>query len=63
MPILILLLLTGVFAYFIWRRMTSTLTRACRWRQERSQDRWRCGNCGALQPGRAEPRDCLRGKS
>ncbi len=62
MPILLLLLLTGVFGYFIYRRKTTTLTRECRWRQERSQQRWRCSNCGAVQPGTAEPRDCLRGQ-
>ena len=62
MPVLILLLLTGVFGYFIWRRKTSTMSRDCRWRQQRSQHRWQCTNCGAVQPGAAEPRDCLRGK-
>jgi len=48
MPILLLLLLMGVFAYFIYRRKTTSLTRDCRWRQERSQNRWRCNNCGAV---------------
>ncbi|MEP2717137.1 hypothetical protein [Pseudophaeobacter sp.] len=60
MPLLILLLVTGVFAYFTYRRMTTTLTRDCRWRQERAQGQWRCGNCDAVKPGLAEPRDCLR---
>ena len=62
MPILIVFLLTGVFGYFIWRRMTGTLSRDCRWRQQRSQHRWQCSNCGAVQPGEAAPRHCLRGK-
>lgn len=62
MPVLILLLLVGVFGYFVWRRKTSTLTRHCRWRQQRSKGQWHCQNCGALQLGLAEPRDCLRGK-
>ncbi len=61
MPILLLLLLTGVFAYFIYRRKTTTLTRDCRWRQERSQNRWRGSSCDAIQTGSPEPRHCLRG--
>ncbi|OIQ45084.1 MAG: hypothetical protein BM558_05315 [Roseobacter sp. MedPE-SW] len=62
MPILLLLLITGVFAYFIYRRKTTTLTRDCRWRQERSRNQWRCNSCGAVQSGTADPRDCLRGR-
>ncbi|MEP4036819.1 MULTISPECIES: hypothetical protein [unclassified Pseudophaeobacter] len=62
MPILLLLLLTGVFAYFIYRRKTTTLTRDCRWRQERSQNQWRCTSCDAVKSGATEPRDCLRGR-
>ncbi|MBE1297282.1 hypothetical protein [Phycobacter azelaicus] len=59
MPILLLILLAGVFAYFIWRRSTSTLSRNCRWRAERSKRQWRCTYCGAVQPGEAQPRHCL----
>ncbi|WP_082645611.1 hypothetical protein [Phaeobacter sp. CECT 5382] len=62
MPILLLLLLTGVFGYFIWRRKTTTLTRDCRWRLERSLGHWRCQSCGEVKPGEATPRDCLRGR-
>ena len=47
MPILLLILLAGVFAYFIWRHTTSSLTRNCRWRAERSKGQWRCTFCGA----------------
>ncbi|MDE4174746.1 hypothetical protein PXK01_11315 [Phaeobacter sp. PT47_59] len=59
MPILLLILLAGVLAYFIWRNRTSTLTRHCRWRAERSKGQWRCTSCGAVQPGEAQPRHCL----
>ncbi|MEZ0466405.1 hypothetical protein [Phaeobacter sp. SYSU ZJ3003] len=59
MPILLLILLAGVFAYFIWRHTTSSLTRNCRWRAERSKGQWRCTFCGAVQQGDAAPRQCL----
>ena len=58
MPVLVLLLLTGVLIYFVWRDRTSTLTRNCRWRQQRSLDCWRCSACGAVQPGAASPKGC-----
>lgn len=59
MPLLILLLLLGVFAYMFWQRRTSTLTRLCAWRQEKSAGQWRCAVCGAVSPGEKAPRDCL----
>ncbi len=58
MPVLLLILLMGVFAYFLWRRTTTTLTRNCRWRAERSKGQWRCTFCGAIQPGNETPRHC-----
>lgn len=58
MPLLLLILLTGVFGYFLWRRCTSGLTRNCRWRQARAQAQWRCSYCGAVEPGEAAPRIC-----
>lgn len=58
MPILLLLLLIGVFAYAWFARHHSTLTRACMWREERSAGQWRCAACGAVQTG-GKPRDCL----
>lgn len=60
MPVLILLLLLGVAAYFIWRRRTLALTRDCRWRQERSRHHWRCAFCGAISEGAVEPTTCQR---
>ncbi|AXT21656.1 hypothetical protein D1822_01875 [Phaeobacter inhibens] len=60
MPVLIIFLLLGVFGYFLWRHKTSSLSRHCRWRQERAADQWRCAACGAVQPGSAAPKLCLR---
>ncbi len=60
MPLLLLILLLAVLAYMWITRRTSTLTRACRWRQERSAAQWRCVACGAIKPGAQEPKACLR---
>jgi rubrerythrin len=60
-PLLLLLLVVGVFAYAWAARRNSTLTRACLWRQERAAGQWRCAACGAVQTGDATPRHCLRG--
>ena len=60
MPLLLLLLALAVLAYFIIRARTTTLTRDCRWRQDRARDCWRCAFCGAETKGDASPRDCLR---
>lgn len=64
MPVLVLILILGVFAYLWFARRGSTLTRACRWRQDRAAGPsvWRCAVCGAVtDPGAGRrPRDCLR---
>lgn len=60
MPFLLLLLLFGCLGYLYWRRQTTTLTRNCRWRQDRSAGGWRCAFCGAEQAGEASPRACRR---
>ena len=44
MPLLLALLL-GVFAYLYWKRTATTLTRNCRWRQDRAAGDWACGYC------------------
>ena len=62
MPLLVLILLVGVFAYLAWQRRTSSLSRICAWRQERAAGQWRCVACGAVQPGTDAPRACLRGR-
>ncbi|HCZ01768.1 MAG: hypothetical protein A3D16_13640 [Rhodobacterales bacterium RIFCSPHIGHO2_02_FULL_62_130] len=66
MPILLLLLGLSVFGYLWLARRGSSLTRACRWRLDRSlgPSTYRCASCGALcDPGLAhEPRQCLRGR-
>lgn len=46
MPILALLLLGGVLTYMYWRRKTTTLTRNCRWREDRRTGDWACAYCG-----------------
>jgi len=62
MPVLGLLLLAGVLVYLWLTRRNSTLTRACRWRQQRALGQWRCAACGAVAQGPVEPRHCLRPK-
>ncbi|MDW4549481.1 hypothetical protein R5H32_08970 [Defluviimonas sp. D31] len=61
MPILLLILLLSVFTYLWLARRGKTLTRACRWRLDRTlgADRYRCAACGAVATG--APRHCLRG--
>jgi hypothetical protein len=64
MPVLMLILAVGVFGYLWWQWRTTTLTRLCRWRLDRSVGPGHhvCAACGAacdLPPGKA-PRDCLR---
>lgn len=60
MPVFLLLLLIGVVAYLWWRHRTTTLTRDCRWRQDRARGIWHCAYCGAEKAGADAPRDCLR---
>lgn len=60
MPLLLLVLLAGVLLYLWLARRGTTLTRACRWRLDRTRgpEHYRCAACGAEAEGR--PRDCLR---
>ena len=60
MPALLLLLLVAVVLYLWLVRRGTTLTRACRWRLDRTAgpDRYRCAYCGAETDG--TPRHCLR---
>ncbi|OYU16607.1 MAG: hypothetical protein CFE34_20145, partial [Rhodobacteraceae bacterium PARR1] len=63
MPILVLLLLIGVFLFLWLSRRGSTLTRQCRWRLDRTAGPqvWRCAVCGAQTEttGGTSPRQCL----
>jgi hypothetical protein len=66
MPLL-LLIIPAIFIYMWLSKRNSTLTRTCRWREDRAAVGegmcWRCAACGAemrLVPGKT-PRDCLRG--
>jgi hypothetical protein len=66
MPILLLVLLLGVLAYLYWRRRTTTLTRNCRWRADRTQGAgcYHCVSCGGrtrTTDGKP-PRDCVAGQ-
>ncbi|EEE38537.1 hypothetical protein RKLH11_2379 [Rhodobacteraceae bacterium KLH11] len=63
MPVLLLLLVIGVFTYFIWRSRTSSLTRDCRWRQDRKEGLWRCAFCGAVSESEGAPKNCLKDQS
>ena len=60
MPVLLLFLVLGVLAFLWYRRATTTLTRDCRWRQDKARKIWRCAFCGAQKDGEDEPKDCLR---
>ena len=64
MPVLLLALLVSVLVWLWLVRRGSSLTRVCRWRQDRSLGPtvWRCAACGAQSdPGPADqPRSCLR---
>ena len=64
MPVLLLILLLGVFLYAWLSRRGSSLTRSCRWRRTVGPEGpiWRCAACGAeTRTDRAAgPRDCLR---
>lgn len=64
MPILLLILGIGVFAYLWYLRRTTSLRPDCRWRLDRSigPGHFVCAVCGAtcdLPPGKA-PTACLR---
>ena len=63
MPLLLLALLLGVLVFSWASRRGKTLTRMCRWRQDRDAGQWHCAACGAVQSGAASPRDCLRNKA
>ena len=58
MPILLLALLFGVLAYLYWKRATTTLTRNCRWRQDRAAGDWVCRYCGARKHAETSPKTC-----
>ncbi|MEY4984200.1 MAG: hypothetical protein RIR62_2466 [Pseudomonadota bacterium] len=62
MPVLVILLILSVLIYLWFARRGSTLTRHCRWRQDRraGPDMWRCAVCGAAVAGTGAPRQCLR---
>lgn len=61
-PALLVILLIGVAAYFVWRHRSTSLTRECRWRQDRAAGLWRCAACGGELPatGEGPPRICRK---
>ncbi|WP_271948413.1 hypothetical protein [Ruegeria faecimaris] len=63
MPVFLLLLAAAVFAYFLWRARTSSLTRECRWRQHRKEGQWVCSFCCAQTDGAESPKQCLKGST
>ena len=63
LPIIIIAIFLGMW----WMRRGSTLTRNCRWREDRATGpgHFRCAACGAeidLAPGK-RPRDCLKDRA
>ena len=59
LPVL-LILLVGTLAYLWWKRRFTTLTRLCRWREDRAAGEWVCAACGARVASDGAPRACLR---
>ena len=60
---LLVILLVGTLAYLWWKRRTTTLTRLCRWREDKAEDDWRCASCGARTRSDGAPSACLREQS
>jgi len=63
-PILIALAL-GVFGYLWWKYRFTTLTRNCRWRQDRRVGGWHCVYCGGRIADAADdapPRRCVHSR-
>ncbi len=61
MFLLLPLLALAVLLYLWLSRRGSTLTRQCRWREQRSEGLWRCAACGATcRIDKGSPRHCLR---
>lgn len=58
MPVILIVLLFGVVAYLYWKRTTTTLTRNCRWRENRRDGSWACVYCGASVEGGTAPKEC-----
>ncbi|WP_172299347.1 hypothetical protein [Pseudoruegeria sp. HB172150] len=61
--ILFLFLAIGTFAYLWWKWHHTTLTRECRWRQDRTAGDWYCVHCGGrtVTDGGKPPKICVRG--
>ena len=59
MAILLILLGFGALAYLAWKRRMTTLTRNCRWRQDREAGEWVCAYCDERTVADREPLICL----
>ncbi|SER82481.1 hypothetical protein SAMN04490244_103130 [Tranquillimonas rosea] len=61
LPVLIVLAV-GAYAWLYWRWSRTTLTRNCRWREDRRNGIWVCDFCGATTEtdNNKRPRACLR---
>lgn len=62
MPLLLIVLLLGVLAFGWWRWRYTSLSRLCRWRQDRAAGDWACAACGkrTRTEGNRVPTVCLR---
>ena len=58
MAILLLILGFGVVAYMTWKHRMTTLTRNCRWRQDRAAGEWVCAYCSERVVSEKEPLVC-----
>ncbi|KCV81606.1 hypothetical protein ATO10_11857 [Actibacterium atlanticum] len=59
MPLVLIILIVALIVMF-YRFKTTSLTRNCRWREDRAEACWRCAFCGARQEGAAVPKRCLQ---
>ncbi len=58
---LLIILLVGSLIYLWWKWRFTTLTRLCRWREDRAAGDWYCAACGArTKTDGSAPRICLR---
>ena len=62
MPVLFVLLVF-VLAFLFWRWRMTSLTRNCRWREDRRVGGWHCVFCGARMSNAVQkktPTQCMR---
>ncbi len=59
MVVLLVILGLGVLAYLTWKCRMTTLTRNCRWRQDRARGDWVCAYCNERIVSEKTPLICV----